>query len=230
MPTESVTLEYYFDPFCGWCYASAPALDALAEAYPQTLRMRPSGLFANTGGQPVSSMAEHSWRTGQRIATMTGQTYTTEYRDRVLHNPDGIFDSIYPTRAIMALGEIDHLLEPKLLHALQTARDIDGKDTSRAEVVAPIAAEVAGLQGHKIEAAAFAERLVKDQALARRTDATMQTTVEDMRALSGTGVPQLLVVVGDHCEVVDGADLYGGGARVLRAIDAVMTRAAVDVH
>jgi putative protein-disulfide isomerase len=155
-------LDYFFDPFCGWCYASAPALDAIAEAYPHALTMQPSGLFANTGGRPVSSMADHAWRNDQRIAELTGQKVTTEYRDLVLHDPDGVFDSIYATRAIVALGEIDPSLEPKVLHELQTARYVDANDTANPAVDAAVAAKVSGKHGHSVDKDAFAHILAND--------------------------------------------------------------------
>jgi putative protein-disulfide isomerase len=30
MNHQAMKLDYFFDPFCGWCYASAPALKAVA--------------------------------------------------------------------------------------------------------------------------------------------------------------------------------------------------------
>ena len=35
MDALALRLDYFFDPFCGWCYASAPALKAVAEAFPE---------------------------------------------------------------------------------------------------------------------------------------------------------------------------------------------------
>jgi len=64
------------DPFCGWCYASAPALKAVAERFPAALTMRPSGLFA--GARPIASIADHSWRNAKRIAELTGQQTSLE--------------------------------------------------------------------------------------------------------------------------------------------------------
>jgi putative protein-disulfide isomerase len=226
MGDEAVKLEYFYDPFCGWCYASAPALAALAETYPDELLMRPSGLFANGGSLPISEMAEHAWRNDTRIADLTGQTVTLEYRERILQNPDGLLDSTYATRAIVALGEVDAPLEQKLLHALQTARYVDAKDTARAEVVAAVAAEVARSQGHAIDKTAFEDRLRNDEVLAADTADRMQKTVSRMRTLPSSGVPQLLVSVGDHREVVQGHDLYGGAEIVVEAVTGVAARAA----
>lgn len=56
--TQTIELQYFFDPFCGWCYASAPALEGLAAKYPGQLSMMPSGLFFD--GRPISSMADHA--------------------------------------------------------------------------------------------------------------------------------------------------------------------------
>lgn len=225
MTDQSIKLDYFFDPLCGWCYASAPALAALAQAYPEALAIRPSGLFANGGTRPISSMAAYAWRNDTHIAQITGQPFTTAYRDEVLLNPEGVFDATHATRAIVAIGELDTRLEPALLHALQTARYVDAKDTAKAEVVATVAAQVARSHGHTLDEAAFAEGIIHDEGLAARTDARIQGTVSDMRALPGSGVPQLLVSTGDHREVVQGADLYGGASAILNAVERVTARA-----
>jgi putative protein-disulfide isomerase len=223
----AMKLDYFFDPFCGWCYASAPALDAIAEAYPHALTMQPSGLFANTGGRPVSSIANHAWRNDQRIAELTGQKVTIEYRDLVLHNPDGIFDSIYATRAIVALGAIDRSLEPEVLHALQTARYVDAKDTADPAVVAAVAAEVSEKDGNSVDEDDFAQKLANNEALATRTEDRIREALARMRELSGSGVPQMLATIGDHREVIWGSDLYGGAETVLKAVSAVQGRASL---
>jgi putative protein-disulfide isomerase len=225
MSTPAFEIEYFYDPLCGWCYASGPALDAIADVYPKVLRMRPSGLFAGSGARPMSSIADHSWRNAKRITQISGQKYTTAYRDGVLRKPGALFDSTYATRAIEAVGEIDPLLEPRLLHALQHARYIDAKDTSQAEAVAGVTAEVLTSLNVPADEATFAGRLVRDEDLADRTWRRMKETVERMRSFSASGVPVVLVTDGDHREVVDGADLYGGGAVVLEAIERARSRA-----
>ncbi len=226
MTEDNLKLEYFYDPFCGWCYASAPALASLAEAYPNALQLRPSGLFAGGGARRMASMADMAWRNDTRIAELTGQTFTTDYRDNVLRNPDAMFDSTYATRAIQALGELDSHLEPALLRNLQKARYIDGKDTSDASEVAVVAVRVAEAHGHAIDEVAFAARLTDDEALAARADARIGTTIRQMQSFAGSGVPQLLVTVGEHREIVQGGHLYGGKAAISAAIEAVKARAA----
>jgi putative protein-disulfide isomerase len=222
-----IQLDYFYDPFCGWCYASAPALKALAEVFPGALTMRPSGLFAGSGARPMAAMAEHSWRNSTRITELTGQIYTDQYRERILNNPHGRLDSTLATRAIVALGEIDSRLEPLLLEALQTARYVDAKDTADGAVVAGVAVKVAAERGYSVNEEAFHDTLVKDEALSTRTSARVRNTLSTMRELSGSGVPRLLGTIGNYREVIDGADLYGGAVAVLKAIRVARDHASI---
>lgn len=229
MTEQHLKLEYFYDPLCGWCYASAPALASLADTYPDALQMRPSGLFAGGGARRMASMADHAWRNDTRIAELTGQVFSTDYRDNVLRKPDALFDSSYATRAIQAMGELDTRLEPIVLHELQKARYIDGKDTSMAVEVAAVVVRVAEAHGLAIGEAEFSVRLEEDEALADRANERMGMTVRQMQSFSGSGVPQLLVTVGNHREIVQGGHIYGGEAAILAAIESVKKRAS-DAH
>jgi protein-disulfide isomerase-like protein with CxxC motif len=50
-----------FDPLCGWCYASAPALGYLAQHYAEKLELMPSGLFSDEGRDITAQWAEYAW-------------------------------------------------------------------------------------------------------------------------------------------------------------------------
>jgi putative protein-disulfide isomerase len=127
------------------------------------------------------------------------------------------------TRAIVALGEIDSRLEPKLLGALQTARYVDAKDTATGAVVASVAAKVVAEHGYSLDEGAFQDRLANDNGLANHSSDRVRDAIAKMRGLAGYGVPRLLATIGDFREVIGGTDLYGGAGTVLRAI-----RAAAD--
>jgi putative protein-disulfide isomerase len=228
MNDEAMKLDYFFDPFCGWCYASAPALRALAERFPAALTMSPSGLFA--GARPMASIADHSWRNAKRITELTGQPYTVQYHDNILRRPQGIFDSIFATRAIVALGEIDPTLGPALLDSLQTARYVDAMETSDAAVVASVAATVGREHGHSIDEAVFALKLINDEGLSRRTEERIRKTRARMIELAESGVPFLLATFGKHREVIQNSDLYSGPDVVLKALESVRGRATAAVN
>jgi putative protein-disulfide isomerase len=224
MNEQTMKLEYFFDPLCGWCYASAPALRAVAERFPAALTMRPSGLFA--GARATASIADHSWKNAKRIAELTGQVYAVQYHDTILRRPQGIFDSTFATRAIVALGEIERALGPALLDALQRARYIDAMETSDAAEVAAVAARVGREHGHSIDEGTLALKLVDDEGLSSLTAERTRKTRARMIELSETGVPFLFASIGKHREVLQNSDLYGGPEVVLKAIDSIRNRAA----
>ncbi|KAG8163731.1 hypothetical protein KVR01_007028 [Diaporthe batatas] len=218
---DAVELHYFFDPLCGWCYASAPALEGLAARYRDLLRMRPSGLF--TSGFPVSSMADMAWRNDQTIQQLTGQRFTQEYRKSVLLAPNGIFDSWPATLALVAVSEIDRALEPRLLHQLQIARYVEGRDTSKPAEVAKVAAA----SGLGLDQSEFEKRLVNDEALKARALQRIEHTQRDLDKLGIQGVPQLVVMSksGGPARVVDGQALHKGPEAVFAVLDKILPTA-----
>lgn len=221
MPAN-VTFDYFFDPLCGWCYASAPALNALARACGDRLTLHPSGLFVPP--RPVASIAEHAWTNDQRIAALTGQVFSETYHRDVLLAPEGVFSSLALTRMLVALGTTDPVIEPAFLHAAQIARYVEGRDTAQADVVVAIAARTAQDLGHDIGAAELRARL-EDADLHRRTDKRIARARRLMEGLGITGVPQLVVQLSAGAKLIDSRMLYSDGAAVLSRLAAVIPAA-----
>lgn len=202
-------LLYLFDPLCGWCYASAPALATLARHFPQHLELWPSGLFSGAGSRDLTpDFAAHAWHNDQRIASMTGRVFSERYRADILHGDGVRFDSGVIARALTWVRALDAALEPQLLHRAQLARYVDGKDTALPGVVAEIAASLASEAGHAADAAQLAEALSGDAVLARDTDARIAAAQALMRQAGIRGVPQLLVRQGDALQAVGSNALY----------------------
>lgn len=208
--------QYFFDPLCGWCYASAPALAGLVEAYGGRVEMMPVGLFAEP--RPIATIAEHAWRNDRRIGELTGQRFTEAYHRNVLQAPGGIFTSAPLTTALVALGELDASLEQPFLSAAQSARYVDGRDTSRIDEVARVAEWVALRHGLAFDPPSFAVRLQHDEALRERAQKRMAYARGAMASLPGRGVPRLLVRLENASHTVDGELLYAGKDRLLAAI------------
>ncbi|ANL33359.1 DsbA family protein [Rhizobium phaseoli] len=215
--TTDIELRYFFDPFCGWCYASAPALAGLADQFSDHLRMLPSGLFV--GGRPISSIADHAWRNDQRIQALTGQRFSREYHQNVLLAPNGIFDSGPATLALTALGEHAATIEPRFLHAIQIARYLDGRDTSNVQEVARVAVQVAAEHGIELTTEIFAERLRNDSDLSERALERVEETQRQMNILGIRGVPQLVALINGNAHIVSGEALYQGPAYLAAALD-----------
>ncbi|WDD92278.1 DsbA family protein [Burkholderia sp. FERM BP-3421] len=218
--TNDLKLQYFFDPLCGWCYAAAPALAGLAEAYPDALELMPSGLFADEGARDLTrDFADYAWRNDQRIEQLTGQRFTEAYRRDVLLRDGVRFDSGPATRALTALRELDPGLEHALLEAIQLARYVDGLDTARAEVLGQIAARVAAAAQRPLDAAALARRIDEDPALAAATAARTNDSQRMMQALRVSGVPQLLVTRNGRSQLLHGEPLYRGPQGLLALIE-----------
>ncbi len=215
--TPNARLSYLFDPLCGWCYAAAPALKRVAEIHGDRLRLMPTGLFVEP--RPVAAIADHASKNDSRIQNLTGQPFTEGYHQGVMRARGGIFSSMALTRALVALGQIDPVLEPRFLHAAQTARYVGGQDTSRADVVAGIALQVARLSHVGVDQAGFLARITDDPALEVETDRRIAEGQALMSTLGIRGVPQLIVTDDRGARAVDGQALYTGGDAVLAALN-----------
>lgn len=215
--TQTIELQYFFDPLCGWCYASALALEGLAKTFQAQLRMMPSGLFF--GSRPVSSMADHAWRNDQRIQSLTGQKFSEDYHQKVLLAPNGVFTSAPATLALQLLGELDAKLEPAFLPAVQIARYVDGHETSGEEEVAKVAVAVAAEHGFELTVEDVIDRFRNDTALRERTLERMETSQARMNELGIRDVPQLIAVIDGKPTDLNGEILYHGPERLLAAIE-----------
>ena len=213
-----IEFRYFFDPLCGWCYASAPALAGIEQRFGGWLTMLPTGLFFEP--RPVTAIADHAWRNDQRISALTKQHFSQRYHDNVLHAPDGVFTSGPLTVALAILGELDASLEPRFLHAAQLARYVEGKDTSRIEEVVKVAQTVAIANDTPLNEVVFAERLRSDATLLNRVNARMAAARSELQAFA-SGVPQLVVRMGDVVHVLEAEDLYGGKNGILTTLERV---------
>lgn len=212
---RTVRFEYFHDPLCGWCYASAPALQALSEAYPEQLTLLSSGLFAGRGARALTpDWAQYAWKNDQYISSVTGQVFSTEYKDHVLLGDDIAFDSTMMNRALTALAAIDTTVAAQALHELQIARYVHGQNTADAAIVAQIINDTFANQTYGIDAA----RLTDDIALIADTELAIGYAQARMRTLGIQGVPQLVVTVDDQMHVIASADLYAGKAHLLSTI------------
>ncbi|WP_323120247.1 DsbA family protein [Burkholderia alba] len=226
---NTLKLQYFFDPLCGWCYAAAPALAGLAEAYPHALELMPSGLFAGEGARDLTpEWGDYAWRNDQRIEQLTGQRFTAAYRSALLQRDGVRFDSGPATLALTAIRALDAALERPLLQALQVSRYVEGLDTARPEVLGRIAARVAAEAGRTVDADEVAGRIAHDPALAAATDARVVDTRRRMQQLGTSGVPQLLLTFDDRGYVLQGANLYSGPQTLIAAVEQALHRAGAD--
>ncbi len=168
---QNLTLHYFHDPLCGWCYAAAPMADAV-EAAGGTLVLHGGGLWTEPS-RLASEKTDHIRQSDARIASLTGQPFGPAYTDGLLGGPETVFWSLPPIAAVLAAGQDGKGAGPRMLHAIQIAHYRDGRRVVDADVLADIAAE-SGLDRHAFVAAfdlaAAAGHVAQSRVLMRRFD------------------------------------------------------------
>ncbi|MFV3402681.1 DsbA family protein [Pseudomonas sp. NY15463] len=220
-------LHYLFDPLCGWCYASAGALRGLAERFPDALQLHPTGLFAGPGARVITpEFAEYARSNDLRIASLTGQPFAAAYFEQILGGRALRFDSMPMSRALTWVRGHDSALEPKLYAVLQTARYVEGLDTSSADVVAACTADLLSGAGYAIDAQTLHTTLTQQAQFAEQTASRIEDAQALMREVGARGVPLLLVEINQAMRPISGADLYRDPGRLVETIEQLLQQAA----
>lgn len=213
-------LQYIFDPLCGWCYASAPALHYLARHHGDRLELMPSGLFSDEGARQITAQwAEHAWANDQRITSLTGQPFSESYHQLLLSGSR--FDSTYMNRALTAFQHAGAAAEAGLLHVLQHARYVEGRDTSRCDVVADISATWAQEHGAESDADDLTSEFEDDAALRDQTEQRIARVKRLMHEKGVGGVPLLIATAYGKEHIISGYDLYRGEESISAALAAL---------
>jgi len=150
---SAATLHYIFDPFCGWCYAAAPLIEAARTVPNLAVSLHAGGMMAGAARRRVDAQ----WREfvlphDQRIAQLSGQPFGAAYFDGLLRDTSAVLDSEPPIRAILAAEELAGR-GFDLLHALQKAHYVRGLRIAETAVLQQVATEIG------LDASAFAQVL-----------------------------------------------------------------------
>jgi putative protein-disulfide isomerase len=177
---------YLFDPLCGWCYGAAPMIERLSQTG-ALAALVPVGLFAGHNARPLDAgFASYAWANDQRIAQLTGQAFSEDYRSKVLGASDGTLDSGPATLALTAVGVTAPDREAQALKAIQRGRYVTGADITDLASLGDILAGI-GL-------AAAAERVRRpDDALREASGQSITVGRRLMAEIGARGVPALVV-------------------------------------
>ncbi|MCX5581687.1 DsbA family protein [Kaistia terrae] len=180
-------ITYLFDPLCGWCYGASPALRRLAAHPGISIELAPTGLFSGLSARPMDSQfAAYAWSNDQRIAELSGQRFSADYREKVLGHNDGRLDSGPATLALTAVALTQPSRELDALRLIQEARYVSGLDVTDRSALGAILTN-ADLGAAAGRFAALDKQLLAENS--RRVEAARAA----MRAFGAHGVPALLV-------------------------------------
>jgi putative protein-disulfide isomerase len=199
----NTTVTYLFDPLCGWCYGASPMIQKLAQQSSLTLELAPTGLFASANGRALDSeFANFAWFNDVRIAKMTGQPFTEQYRTQVLGQTGGLLDSNTATLALTAVSLTEPLRELETLTLLQEARYVHGLDVTSILVVEKLLREA--------DLSAAANQLAADSPeLHQRNDMRLQSAQRLMQTFGASGVPTLVLTKDGNRSLLRGDALFG---------------------
>ncbi len=209
--TQTTSLQYLFDPLCGWCYGASASIKALAKHPAIDVQPMPTGLFAGKNARPMKSFAAQAWAMDQRIGALSGQPFSEDYRTKVLGAEDALLDSTVATRAVVAVSASapDRVIDA--LVAIQSARYFGGKDVTSAPVVAGLLTDL-GLPE------ASARLVALDEDLLQQVNTQTNAARDVMNAYGLQGVPSLIATINGELSILDASTLYSGPDDILAAL------------
>lgn len=135
---SEVTLWYFADPMCSWCWGFSPVLEEIKKAYGVKVKiaLMLGGLRPGTTQSVTAEFREeiiHHWRA---VHKMTGQEFNFDNP-----MPDGfIYDTELPSRAVIAVSEISPESTLPFFRKIQEAFYVEQKDVTNITVLSEIAA------------------------------------------------------------------------------------------
>lgn len=201
---DTIEIEYLFDPLCGWCYGASPMIEELAARSDITLRLVATGLFADEGARPLDAgFAEFAWKHDQKIAALTGQSFSDAYRQQVLGAGKGMLDSGPSNLALTAVALEDPSREFEAMRAIQRSRYVDGGDITDLTALADVL-EALGLS-------TSADRIRDpDDALLRATRDRIAAGRATAKDFNLRGVPALIAGTGEKRRLLNANALFSG--------------------
>jgi putative protein-disulfide isomerase len=152
-------LIYFADAMCSWCYGFAPVIEAVRAAHPDLpIQLINGGLRPGTTkvmAEKDKAMIRSHW---EHVHQASGQMFDFSLFER----DDFIYDTEPAARAIVLVRNRDEAQALPFFHRVQSAFYAEGRDVTRAEVLADLATGF-GFDRQSFHAA-FAEEEAKVQA------------------------------------------------------------------
>lgn len=210
----AATLTYIHDPLCGWCYAAAPLVAAIAaDPLPGLdLVLMHRALFTGAHAMPHSpEFARYAWSNDQRIAHLTGQPFSDAYRDGVLGDRNQPIDSWNTALAKQAVDRAAPGRAAEFLGLMQHARFVAGANLTDPAVLVGLAA------GMGLDAGATAAAIA-DPATATAAAAERDRAAGLLVRLGHNGVPLLVLDQGRGPQGLDHGRFLGQPAAFRQAL------------
>jgi len=207
-------LNYLFDPLCGWCYGVGAVLPEIIASTGLELKLIPTGLFSAHGARKMdAAFAQYAWTNDQRIAHLTGQVFSEQYRSQVLADHQALFDSGPATLALTAICMTQPAREYEAMAAIQHARYVDAHDITDWTFLARRLAEMDLVK---------ASALLSERALPLLAANTARVTLgqELMKRFQARGVPTFILDDASGSRVLPAQAFFSSPQGLIRELTA----------
>lgn len=128
-------LIYLADPMCSWCYGFGPELLALLDGLPGLhVEIVVGGLRAYNTEVMDDAMKAELMQHWKKVHDISGLTF----RDTALEQPGFIYNTEPACRAVVAARTLAPAAALPVFHAIQHAFYSEGRDVTRADVLAEV--------------------------------------------------------------------------------------------
>jgi len=134
-------LHYFYDPLCGWCYASESLIEVARHIPGLRIELHAGGLIPNPVRLPEAKRKQVRVADG-RIHDLTGQEFGPAYLDVLLDHPNSIWHSPPTIGAVLAAEAMVEGQGFAMIAAIQRAHYVDGRRVVDANVLADIAKSI----------------------------------------------------------------------------------------
>ncbi|OEF29072.1 DsbA family protein [Vibrio rumoiensis] len=192
-----VTIHYFYDPMCGWCYGATALIESIVSSNKFKLLLHPGGMLP--GKTIAPSFRQHILNSDQRIQKLTGTHFGKDYVTRVMSNEELILDSYLPTRAIL-VGESLGLKPFEMLKAIQKAHYIEGKPVNTLSSLEELAVQLG------LDQQLWQEKMQTGEAL---EDDAISISHQLMTRLNVQGYPTLMIEDKGQFKKIPHTEFYG---------------------
>ncbi|MES0885101.1 DsbA family protein [Roseibium sp. SCP14] len=174
-----------YDTYCGWCYGAHPVFAALVRSASKVEVLHRYLFQGPNAHRMAEGFGDMAWSYDQRIASLTAQPFTQEYRDNVLGSESEVLESGLTAQAAALVHHKGAGVELALAASLQQARYVEGRSAADREHV------VAALVRHGIDRKEAGERLGSPELRGAAAELARQAR-HAMASVGAGGVPVLI--------------------------------------
>jgi len=140
-PSPAVTLIYVGDPMCSWCYGFGVPLGQLLARFPEVpVQLVLGGLRAYNTQVMDAALKDKLRQAWAEVGRRSGQPFSQALFER----EDFIYDTEPACRAVVTVRRHAPALALRMYHAIQQAFYAQGRDVTKAAVLAEIWDELRG--------------------------------------------------------------------------------------